>query len=69
MKITLTQQECNNVKVCLLMGAKRPETNETEMSALLMLARKFNWVDNPPEEAKEEVEEKAKQVENKNETK
>lgn len=45
MQIELNQQECKNIKIALLSTAKQASVGENEMASLLMLARKFNWVE------------------------
>lgn len=54
MQVELNQQECQNVKVALILAAKQQGVGENEMATFLMLSQKFNWVDNPPKTAKEE---------------
>lgn len=53
MNVNLSQEECQNVKVALLSLAKQPSTNEQGMAMLLMLARKFEWVEEKSEEKEE----------------
>ena len=49
MTIKLNEQEAQNAKACILMAVKQPSVGENEMAALLMLARKFTVVENPPQ--------------------
>ena len=56
MNIFLTQQDCQNVKVALLIAMKQQSVDENAMATLLQLSQKFNWTDNQPKTVKQEKE-------------
>ena len=47
MKITLTEQECQNVRVAIRALVKQPELNEDAMKQLLALSDKFVYGKEP----------------------
>ena len=54
MNVELRKDEAQNVKVALLLTAKRPEVEEAAMETLLMLAQKFTWKEEEPKVVEKE---------------
>lgn len=52
--ISLSQQDCQNVKIALNVLAKQTGVGELEMMAALQLSQKFNWVEKEKTEIKNE---------------
>ena len=57
MNITLTKEECHNVKAALVMTAKRSDVDENAMKMLLVLSDKFTFAEVSAEIEKVTVEE------------
>jgi len=50
MKVNLSQQDCSNVRVALLVAAKQQEVDENVMKVLLMLSDKFIYKEDKQKE-------------------